>query len=217
MALGKNPVFLIGIFIVLGSEFLIRDLFLPQNADAMAVGSALAAEWVVLAFILLFWIPRLEKKKLADTGFDRFKRRHLVWGVVFFLLAFLASSLVGYLEGLTGLSSLQSLQPVLEGFPLPILLGLFLTGTFLEETFYRGYLIERIALLTGRRWVGAVVSWVTFTLVHLKFFGVGPTIGVGVISAALVLLYMREKSVWPCIVLHGVNDGMAYLLFPLLA
>ncbi len=217
MALGKNPVFLIGIFIVLGSEFLIRDLFLPQNADAMAVGSALAAEWVVLAFILLFWIPRLEKKKLADTGFDRFKRRHLVWGVVFFLLAFLASSLVGYLEGLTGLSSLQSLQPVLEGFPLPILLGLFLTGTFLEETFYRGYLIERIALLTGKRWVGAVVSWVTFTLVHLKFFGVGPTIGVGVISAALVLLYMREKSVWPCIVLHGVNDGMAYLLFPLLA
>ncbi len=215
--MGRSPIFLVGVLTILGSEFLTRGLLLPQNADATTVDVALAAEWVVLAFMLLFWIPRAEKRRLADTGFDRFRRRYLVWGVAFFLLAFVGSSLVGYLEGLVGLSSLQSLQLVLSGFPPATLLGLFLTGTFLEEVFYRGYLIERIALLTNRRWVGALVSWAAFTLVHLKFFGVGPTIGVSIISAALVLLYMREKSVWPCIVLHGVNDGLAYLLFPLLA
>ncbi len=214
---GKNSIFLVGIIIVVGSEFLIRDFLLPQNADAVTIDSALAAEWVVFAFMLLFWIPRFEKKTLTDTGFDKFRRRYLIWGIIFFLLAFVVSSFVSYLEGIAGLSSLQSLQPMLGRFPLPTLLSLFLTGTFLEETFYRGYLIERVALLTNRRWVGAVFSWVMFTLVHLKFFEVGPTIGVSVISGALVLLYMREKSVGPCMGLHGVNDGLAYLLFPLVA
>lgn len=53
-------------------------------------------------------------------------------------------------------------------------------------------------------------------LVHVKFFGLGPTIDTGVISAALVLLFMKEKSVWPCIVVHGINDALAFLIFPLL-
>ena len=60
------------------------------------------------------------------------------------------------------------------------------------------------------------MSWLLFTVVHLKFFGLGPTIDVSVISATLVLLYMKEKSIWPCIVVHGINDALAFLIFPLL-
>jgi membrane protease YdiL (CAAX protease family) len=50
----------------------------------------------------------------------------------------------------------------------------------------------------------------------LKFFGFGPTIDTSIISAALVLLYLKEKSIWPCIVVHGINDALAFLIFPLL-
>jgi membrane protease YdiL (CAAX protease family) len=82
--------------------------------------------------------------------------------------------------------------------------------------FYRGYLIERMTILTRHRWIAAFVSWLLFTLVHLKFFGLGPTIDTSVISAALVLLYLKEKSIWPCIVVHGINDALAFLIFPLL-
>ena len=42
-------------------------------------------------------------------------------------------------------------------------------------------------------------------LVHLRFFGLGPTIDTSVISAALVLLYLKEKSIFPCIVVHGIK------------
>ena len=105
---------------------------------------------------------------------------------------------------------------IIEGYGFATLFGLFLTGTFLEEVFYRGYLIERITILTRHRWAAAFVSWLLFTLVHLKFFGLGPTIDTSVISAALVLLYMKEKSIWPCIVVHGINDALAFLIFPLL-
>jgi membrane protease YdiL (CAAX protease family) len=68
-----------------------------------------------------------------------------------------------------------------HGFP--VLFGLFLTGAFLEEIFYRGYIIERLTMLTGKNWLAGLVSWITFTFVHIKFFGLGPTLDVGVLSA----------------------------------
>ncbi|MHC4389433.1 MAG: lysostaphin resistance A-like protein, partial [Planctomycetota bacterium] len=115
-----------------------------------------------------------------------------------------------------GLEPIRSLQPVLKTYSFFTLFGLFLTGTILEEIFYRGYLIERLGVLTGRRWLAGLVSWIAFTLVHLKFFGLGPTIDVSILSAALVLLYLKEKSIWPCIVAHGINNVLSYLVLPVL-
>ena len=49
-----------------------------------------------------------------------------------------------------------------------------------------------------------------------EVFGLGPTIGVSILSATLVLLYLKEKNIWPCIVAHGMNNMLSYLIFPLL-
>ncbi len=167
--------------------------------------------------MVFFWIPKVEKNSMASIGLGKFKRRHLVWGVLTYLLALVASSLSGYALQAVGLPSLASLQPLIKGYGPATLFGLFLTWTFLEEVFYRGYLIERMTTLTGRRWAAALVSWSLFTLVHLKFFGLGPTLDTSVISAALVLLYVKERSIWPCIVVHGINDLLAFLVFPFFA
>jgi len=48
-----------------------------------------------------------------------------------------------------GLEGLRSPQPMIREYSPLILFSLFLTGTFLEEVFYRGYLIERLTSLTG--------------------------------------------------------------------
>jgi uncharacterized protein len=204
------------LIIFLGIEFILRDFLLPVNASDISVGLALVGEWVTLAFLVFLWIPKIEQKNMASIGLGKFKRRHLAWGVLVYVLVLVASSISGFVLQSVGLPSLRSLQPLIGGYGLVTLFGLFLTGTFLEEVFYRGYLIERLKMLTKHRWVAAFVSWLLFTLVHLKFFGLGPTIDTSVISAALVLLYMKEKSVWPCIVVHGINDALAFLLFPLL-
>ena len=97
-----------------------------------------------------------------------------------------------------------------------ILFSLFLTGTFLEEIFYRGYLIERLTSLTGKSWLAGITSWTAFTFVHLKFFGLGPTLEVGVLAAGLVIIYLKERSIWPCIVIHGINGAFSFLIAPLL-
>jgi CAAX protease family protein len=206
----------VGLAIVFGVEFVLRDFLLPENANNVSIGLALVGEWVTFSFLVLLWIPKVEKKSMSSIGLEKFKRRHLGWGVLVYLLVLVASSFSGFLLQTVGLASLRSLQPLIKGYGFTTLLGLFLTGTFLEEVFYRGYLIERMTVLTRHRWAAAFVSWLLFTLVHLKFFGVGPTIDTSVISAALVLLYLKEKSIWPCIVVHGINDALAFLIFPLL-
>ena len=214
--LPKKLTYAVGLAIVFGVEFALRDFLLPENADNVSIGLALVGEWVALSFLVFVWIPKVEKKNMASIGLGKFKRRHLVWGVLVYLLVLVPSFMSGFVLQSVGLPSLRSLQPLIKGYGFVTLFGLFLTGTFLEEVFYRGYLIERMTALTRHRWVAAFVSWLLFTLVHLKFFGFGPTIDTSVISAALVLLYLKEKSIWPCIVVHGINDALAFLIFPLL-
>jgi len=127
-----------------------------------------------------------------------------------------ATMLSGFALQSVGLKPIRSLQPMIKEYHPLTLIGLFLTGTFLEEVFYRGYLIERLISLTRKRWLAAIISWLAFTLVHLKFFGLGPTIDISILSAAFVLLYLKERSIWPCVVLHGINDVFGFLIFPLL-
>jgi membrane protease YdiL (CAAX protease family) len=214
--LPKKLTYAVGLAIVFGVEFVLRDFLLPENADNVSIGLALVGEWVALSFLVFVWIPKVEKKNMASIGLGKFKRRHLVWGVLVYLLVLVPSFISGFVLQSVGLPSLRSLQPLIKGYGFVTLFGLFLTGTLLEEVFYRGYLIERMTVLTRHRWVAAFVSWLLFTLVHLRFFGLGPTIDTSVISAALVLLYLKEKSIWPCIVVHGINDALAFLIFPLL-
>ena len=205
-----------GIIVVLGSEFLIRNIFLPKQSNEIHVRNAIIIEWLILILLLAYWIPRVEKKSLESIGFGKFKRRHLWVGLLVFFLATVALMVSGILLEANGLEPIRSLQPVLKTYSSLTLFGLFLTGTILEEIFYRGYLIERLGALLGYRWLAGIISWIAFTLVHLKFFGLGPTIDVSVLSAALVLLYLKERSIWPCIVAHGINNMLSYLVFPLL-
>ena len=205
----------VGVIVILGVEFMIRNVFLPSQAIEAHVMNAIIFEWVLLVILLGLWIPGVEKKSLASIGFGKFKWRYLWMGIVVFIMTTIALMISGIVLEANGLEPIRSLQSGLKTFNSLTLMGLFLTGTILEEVFYRGYLIERLSELTGHRWLAGFTSWITFSLVHLKFFGLGPTIDVSIISAALVLIYMKEKSIWPCIIAHGINNLLSYLVFPM--
>jgi membrane protease YdiL (CAAX protease family) len=212
----KTYYYVLGVLLILGSEFVLRAVLLPKQANGFEVGIVLIIEWVVLAVLMVVWLPRVEKLPLTSIGWDKIKWRHVGSGLLAYLLVTIALMISGFILPTIGLEPIRALQPTLKSFGSPVLLGLFLTGTLLEEIFYRGYLIERLTVILNHRGLAGLVSWLAFTLVHLKFFGVGPTIDISLLSAALVLLYLKEKSIWPCIVLHGINNALAYLVFPLL-
>jgi len=216
LKLSKRWPYLIGLVVILGSEFILRDVLLPEQPSDLYIGTALAIEWLVLLMLLAYWVPKVEGNNLGSIGFGNLKWRHLWIGVLvyfIFLIVWFGNSFVLQAIGLEGM---RSLQPMIREHSFPILFGLFLTGTFLEEIFYRGYLIERLTSLTGKSWLAGIMSWAAFTFVHFKFFGLGPMLDVGVLSAGLVILYLKERSIWPCIVVHGINGAFAYLISPLL-
>jgi len=141
----------VGIVVVLGSEFLIRNVFLPEHANELHVRYAIIIEWLILFVLLLFWIPRVEKKSIESIGFGKFKWHHLWIGILGFVLATGALIISGIVLEANGLEPIRSLQPVLKTYSFSTLFGLFLTGTILEEVFYRGYLIERLGVTMAGR------------------------------------------------------------------
>lgn len=211
----RKTAFVIGIAIFLVVEFIARFLLLPKNPTSQDVWRSLLLEWAMFMGLLLIWIPRFEREDLRSIGVTRFQTRHLTIGITAYILSFIPIAILGYVLAAQGLPTLQSLQPLLASYSLPTLMGLVLTGVILEEFLYRGYLIERVTALSGRKWPALIVSWLTFTLVHWKFVGFYPMLQIGIMSAFLVLVFAREKSVWPCSVFHGINSLLVYMLFPL--
>jgi len=211
----EKQIYTIGLVIILVTEFTLRDLLLPEKPSDIHIGMAIAGEWLILLILLVFWIPKVEGNDWGSIGFGNFKWRHLWMAILTYFLLLIAWIGVNFALTAVGLEGLRSLQSMIKEHSFPILLSLFLTGTFLEEIFYRGYLIERLTSLTGKSWFAGTASWTAFTFVHLKFFGLGPTLDVSVLSAGLAILYLKERSIWPCIVVHGINGAFSFLIAPL--
>jgi len=207
---------LVGALAILASEFLLRNVFLPMPFSPRQVALIAVLEWLVLLLLVEFWLPKMEGQTLESLGWGKWQWRYLWLGAGGFVLAFIASALLGWALEAAGLGSLRTLQPMLKHLDPLTLFSLFLTSTILEEILYRGYLIERLNALTGKLWLAALISGIAFVLVHWKFFGLGAMLNVSAISAALTLLYLKERSLWPCMVLHGLNNLLAFLIFPLL-
>jgi len=214
--LSKRLIYAIGLVIVFASDFILRDVLLPEHAMDVHIGMAVLVEWTILLVLLAVWIPKIEDKKLTSIGFGKFKLRYLWTGLLTYLILLIVWIGSSFALEAIGLKGLRSLQPMIREYSFLTRLILFFTGTFLEEIFYRGYAIERLTSITGKKWLAGLISWAAFTFVHLKFFGLGPTLDVGVLSAGLVILYLRERSIWPCIVVHGINDAYGFLIGPLL-
>jgi membrane protease YdiL (CAAX protease family) len=212
----KNSLYIIGIVALLGAEFTLRDVFLPKDANEFQILLTVLVEWLILLALLILWIPKVENGNLAQIGIAGFKFNYIWLSIPTYILLFIVWAIFSFGLNALGLEGLRSLQPKIKELSLFTRFALLLTGTFYEEIVYRGYLMERLTSLTGKMWIAGLISWIAFTLVHLRYFGLGPTLDVGVLSAALVFLYIKERSIWPCVLLHGLNDVFGFFIGPML-
>lgn len=79
-----------------------------------------------------------------------------------------------------------------------------------EEFFFRGYVFGALRNWKGA-WVGAVMVGVIFGAIHL---GSAPDPLylpiLGVFGFLLCALYIKTRSLYPCIVLHAINNSVAF-------
>jgi membrane protease YdiL (CAAX protease family) len=203
-----------GLIVAIGLPFLIQ--FLPGQAhqditDARQDTVVLVCEWIIAIVILgivVFW----EKLPLGSIGFRAPGwRDYAAMGVA--LVGLIVA--LGAFSALTHSAGTGAPDGSLLAVPLALRIALFLTAGFCEELMFRGYAIERLALFTGKLWIGGVFGVVLFTLGHLPRYGFsGSLVAVAITATALTALYLRTRNFWVCALMHALIDGVGLVVAP---
>lgn len=206
----------VGLALVAGEPLLfglIRRLGLTRLDLAQQVTLQLVFDWaMVLGVVALVRFG--ERAGLSSIGIVRPRLGDIGWAAAGFLAAGALVYVTMPLIEALGLDTLQSGVIRISRLSIPLRLAAALTAGITEEILFRGYLVERLAALTGRLDVGVVLSWLLFSLFHLPGWGVGGAIQIAILSSVIYLVYLRRRSVVPCILLHVANDLYAFLVVP---
>jgi len=176
-----------------------------------SVGQAVAALvlWSLLRKNKLGW------RSVGLTG--RMTRRAAVYAVVGWFVGFWLFYLVDLVCGYAGIQMFWNegeffgLDSVLRAVTIPI--ATVIIAPVAEEIIYRGYVLSALLARIGTR-TAVTLSCLIFASVHL---GVGPGLSIYVFIGAFILayLYLRFRNVYPCILMHVLNNVAAYLIIPL--
>lgn len=175
---------------------------------------SLAGWWLLTGLLLalvLFW----EGRPLSSIGIRQPSISTVGWGIGAFIVGVLAFGFTFPLVDAFGLGTTVEGIEWLVQFPVWLLIVTAVTAGFTEEVMFRGYLLERVGELTGALWIGAVISAVVFTLVHIPLWGVGGALQIGVWTIVVTVLYVKTRNLWACIVMHVLNDLYAFIVAPL--
>jgi membrane protease YdiL (CAAX protease family) len=93
--------------------------------------------------------------------------------------------------------------------PLLALLVLSVSPAVCEEAMFRGVLTHALRKRYGKVWLVVVVG-VLFGLFHFSIYRFVPTALIGML---LTFLLVRTGSIFPCMLLHGINNAVGIFLF----
>jgi membrane protease YdiL (CAAX protease family) len=185
---------------------------LPLNETA--IGAVLLNEAVVWSLallvlaIVLFW----ERRPLASIGLGRPTRGAILAGAGVTGALLVLAMIAGLALQAAGMSTTDESQVALVvGLPIWLQLFLALSAGFTEEVLFRGYAIERMTELTGRRWLGALIPVVVFGAVHAPFWGWAHALVAGLSGLWLTLVYLWRRNLWTNITAHALLDGLVFV------
>jgi membrane protease YdiL (CAAX protease family) len=185
---------------------------LPPVARLLA---GVAMHWAD-AFAILAIVFLLERRGAASIGLRPLRARTLVLGLAAAVVMFLAVAPIQYLNHALGLQGDPALVRWLMSQPFWLRATLVVTAGVFEEIAFRGYALERLAELTGRRWLAALVTWGAFTLCHGPSFGYAHLLPVAFVGALVTALWLWKRDLVLNIVAHAAFDGIGLLLIPAL-
>jgi len=171
---------------------------------------------LALEFSLLLWVMRRYDLSWRDFGWRKFKIfRSVIYIVACYwllvALVLIVSFLVSWLFPSIDLNEPQ--KNILEfnnqgiGWYLNLLMILFITPV-VEETYFRGFIFPAFSKTFGYL-LGAIISSMLFGLLHFQANVIIYTFLLGLL---LSFMYYRLGSIIPTIILHGLNNLIAYLI-----
>ena len=214
-----GAIFDIGVYLLVGGLLYLLEEWL-RAAGLFPFPEAFSGVVALVgAFFFGLWLVRRRGQRLSDLGL-RTPRRwwHVpVFGLVVMVVTILAQLTVVPLLAV----ALHLPQPDFSKYSsivgnLPLLLitipGTMITGGFMEEVIYRGFLFDRFMRILGpgRRnplWA-ALLCGVPFGLIHFEW-GIGGILTTGVMGSVLGLMFlMTKRNLWPLIAAHATLDAI---------
>jgi membrane protease YdiL (CAAX protease family) len=158
-----------------------------------------------LAAFIVWVVLRCERLPLASIGIRRPTWRTLIAALLLWAVTRVLTLLIS--EPVLNTFGTEGLETGVQGLALlPIWFRVIvgLTGGMVEEILYRGYAIERLALLTGQRWLAGMISAVIFGLAHIPTWGVAFALGVDLpFGIVMTLFYLWKRDLIANIIAHS--------------
>ena len=201
------------------------DTKIPDQPEGDSLGMGL---FIILPLIAML-ILRLVNRDWKDIGVRlRFKGNMKWYGAAIAIYPVIMVIVVG----LAFLFNSASFSDVELHTILP-LIGASIAGNFIKNIFeefaWRGYLTPKLIELKFHDWMIYLVSGLVWALWHAPyylvflpdtFFETTSRTGILLIGCVLMVawsvmyveIYRLTKSVWPCVLMHAVEDGVPTLL-----
>ena len=200
------------------SDRLVGKDFIPLGGDLVIVGAPLVYVGMVLALATVWIVSIIRGCSWGDYGLARPESwwRAILMGVGVTVAFIVAGLLLNELSKLAfpsitpDLSRFDHLHGNLPNLIINVVL-LWFTAGFVEEFLWRGYLMNRLVDLQGRRtklaWmIALVVSAIIFGLGH-TYQGLGGVIKVTAMGLILGAAFLAVgRNLWPLIFAHAIVD-----------
>ncbi|ETT61715.1 abortive infection protein [Paenibacillus sp. FSL R7-277] len=201
------------------------DTKLPDQPEGNSPGMGL---WLILPVIAML-VLRLVNRDWKDMGVRfNFRENRKWYGAAIAIYPVIMVIVVGLALLFHSASTSEAeLHTILS------LVGISLAGSFVKNIFeefaWRGYLTPKLIELKLNDWMIYLVSGLVWALWHTAYylvflpdtyFGTTSRWGYVVIGCVLMVawsimyveIYRLTQSVWPCVLMHAVEDGVPTLL-----
>ena len=193
---------------------------LGRTVNLRALSYFLYGSGAFIAFLALWKLLVRRGLSLADIGFvRRISAKEALYAVAAFILAFMLYLPVQRLMEAVGLTMFWSGKATSGGLGAPIdiallFIGAVVLGVIGEDFIYRGYLLSMFRERLAAPWA-VTAAVLVFAVVHLP---IGPGVTVYMLPWGLIscLIFLKFRSLAPCILFHALNNLVAYLVLPAL-
>jgi membrane protease YdiL (CAAX protease family) len=140
----------------------------------------------------------------SSFGFKKISFKNLTKNsLVLYFSIFLLSLLISFIFNIIGYQDLGLVSSKILSIPILYIIYLFTIRIFVEEWFFRGFLVKRI---------GIFLSAFLFSLAHIGYASIVEIVGAFILGLLLGYYFKKTNNIYPNIIAHILYDVSVYVL-----
>ena len=165
-------------------------------------------------FLFFLSLSLLWRKSIKETieyiGLGSVKT-NILFTVLGLVSIYIAAIILNIILAQFNFNDSNKIVEIIQQLPEFILVFGVIFAPFSEELFFREYLTRRLEF-KFLKYSGVLMSAILFSIVHLTYGSVYEFFGTLLIGLILAIIYVRSKSITPCILIHMIFNLTSLLI-----